>query len=203
MALSGRFDEALSLAHELHRDQCRKACEVPYIAHLLGVTALVLEYRGDEDEAIGALLHDAVEDAGGQPTLDRIRQQFGERVADIVLHCTDTDVMPKPPWRARKEAYIAGLASGNRSSWLVSCCDKLHNSRSIVSDLRQHGARTWEKFSGRRDGSLWYYSTLAVEFQRLKVPVALVDELNRTVQEMQRLATEPEPREGDTSSVVG
>lgn len=188
MSLSSRFDDALLLASELHREQCRKGCEVPYIAHLLGVTSLVLEYGGDEDEAIGALLHDAVEDAGGQPTLERIRRQFGDRVATIVEHCTDTDATPKPPWRARKEAYIAALPSGNKSSWLVSCCDKLHNSRSIVSELRQIGDRTWEKFSGRKDGSLWYYATIAEVFHRLDVPKPLLEDLDRTVAEMQRLA---------------
>ncbi|MDZ4689139.1 MAG: HD domain-containing protein [Planctomycetaceae bacterium] len=188
MALTSRFDDALLLASDLHREQCRKGCEVPYVAHLLGVTSLVLEYGGDEDEAIAALLHDAVEDAGGPPTLRRIREQFGDRVAEIVDHCTDADCIPKPPWQARKEAYIAKLPSGNKSSWLVSGCDKLHNTRSIVSDLRVHGDRTWQKFTGRRDGSLWYYTTLLAEFRKLDVPTDLLAELDRTVTEMQRLA---------------
>jgi (p)ppGpp synthase/HD superfamily hydrolase len=192
MPLTARFDDAFLLASELHRDQRRKGGEIPYISHLLGVTSLVLEYGGDEDEAIAALLHDAVEDAGGLPTLERIRQQFGDRVATIVEHCTDADTFPKPPWQARKEAYIAKLPSGNKSSWLVSCCDKLHNSRSIVADLRVLGERTWEKFAGRRDGSLWYYATLASEFRRLEVPEVLMDELDRTVAEMQRLARFPD-----------
>jgi (p)ppGpp synthase/HD superfamily hydrolase len=189
MPLSARFDDALRMASELHRHQQRKASSVPYIAHLLGVTSLVLEYGGDEDEAIAALLHDAVEDAGGQPTLDRIRQQFGDRVATIVEHCTDTDVTPKPPWKARKEAYIASLASGNRSSWLVSCCDKLHNSRNIVGDLRARGDAVWQKFTGGKEGSLWYYATLSAMYRELDVPRELADELVRTVAEMQRLAS--------------
>jgi (p)ppGpp synthase/HD superfamily hydrolase len=188
MTLTTRFDDALLLASELHREQRRKGGEVPYLAHLLGVTSLVLEYGGDEDEAIAALLHDAVEDAGGPPTLRRIRAQFGEHVAEIVDHCTDADCVPKPPWRARKEAYIARLPSGNRASWLVSGCDKLHNTRSIVSDLRVYGDETWQKFTGRKDGSLWYYTTLVAEFQKLDVPVALIEELDRTVAEMHRLA---------------
>jgi (p)ppGpp synthase/HD superfamily hydrolase len=193
MPLTTRFDDAMLLASDLHREQCRKGCEVPYLGHLLGVASLVLEYGGDEDEAIAGLLHDAVEDAGGQPTLARIRQQFGDRVAEIVDHCSDTDTVPKPPWQARKEAYIARLPSGNTSSWLVSCCDKLYNSRSIVSDLRVHGDATWQKFSGKRDGSLWYYATLAGKFHDLDVPAALTQELDRTVAEMQRLATESQP----------
>lgn len=188
MPLSSRFDEALVLASELHREQRRKGGEVPYIAHLLGVASLVLEYGGDEDEAIAALLHDAVEDAGGQSTLDRIRRQFGDRVAEIVDHCTDANTIPKPPWRARKEAYIAKLGLGNKSSWLVSCCDKLHNSRSIVSDLRAHGERTWQKFNGGKDGSLWYYAALARQFRQLDVPRDLVDELDRAVAEMHQLS---------------
>jgi (p)ppGpp synthase/HD superfamily hydrolase len=109
-------------------------------------------------------------------------------VAEIVLGCTDTDVMPKPPWRARKEAYVAHLEDVSPSARLVSCCDKLHNCRTIVSDLYVHGDEVWKKFTGARDGTLWYYATLLAEYRRLEVPRHLVNELERTVLAMQTLA---------------
>lgn len=188
MILSIRFEQAVAYALRVHSGQLRKSTSIPYVSHLLAVAGLVLEHGGDEDEAIAAVLHDAVEDAGGQPRLLDIRQRFGERVADIVLGCTDTDVTPKPPWRARKEAYIAHLQNASPSARLVSCCDKLHNCRTIVSDLYVHGDQVWKKFTGGRDGTLWYYGTLLEEYRRLEVPRHLVDELERTVHAMQTLA---------------
>ena len=188
MTLSPRFEQALTYASIVHAGQMRKASFVPYLSHLLSVTGLVLEYGGDEEEAIAALLHDAVEDAGGQGRLADIRQRFGDRVAEIVLGCTDTDTTPKPPWQARKEAYIAHLEQVSSSARFVSCCDKLHNCRSIIGDLRLVGDEVWKKFTGKRDGTLWYYTTLLTEYQRLDVCQPLVDELARTVQTMQSLA---------------
>ncbi|MEI8383913.1 MAG: HD domain-containing protein [Planctomycetota bacterium] len=187
MTLSPRFEQALTYAAIVHAGQIRKSTTIPYISHLLAVAALVLEYGGDEDEAIAGLLHDTVEDAGGQSRLADLRQRFGDRVADIVLGCTDTDTVPKPPWRARKEAYIAHLEHASSSARLVSACDKLHNSRCIVADLRQIGHAVWDKFTGARDGTLWYYATLLSEYQRLGVCKPLVDELSRTVLTMQEL----------------
>ena len=110
MVLSPRFEQALQYACWLHSGQLRKGTMVPYVAHRLSVAGLALEYGADEDEAIAALLHDVVEDAGGKARAADLRQRFGDRVADIVQGCTDTDLHPKPPWQARKEAYIAGLA---------------------------------------------------------------------------------------------
>jgi (p)ppGpp synthase/HD superfamily hydrolase len=188
MVLSIRFEQAVAYTLIVHSGQLRKSTSIPYVSHLLAVAGLVLEHGGDEDEAIAALLHDAVEDAGGQPRLQDIRQRFGERVAAIVLGCTDTDVTPKPPWRARKEAYIAHLEHVSPSARLVSCCDKLHNCRTIVSDLYVHGEEVWKKFTGGRDGTLWYYAALLAEYRRLEVPRHLVNELDRTVQAMQTLA---------------
>jgi (p)ppGpp synthase/HD superfamily hydrolase len=188
MVLSIRFEQAVAYTLIVHSGQLRKSTSIPYVSHLLAVAGLVLEHGGDEDEAIAALLHDAVEDAGGQPRLQDIRQRFGERVADIVLGCTDTDVMPKPPWRARKEAYITHLEHVSPSARLVSCCDKLHNCRTIVSDLYVHGDEVWTKFTGGRDGTLWYYAALLAEYRRLEVPRHLVNELERTVEAMQTLA---------------
>jgi (p)ppGpp synthase/HD superfamily hydrolase len=190
--MTSRFCDALVYAAELHANQLRKASNVPYIAHLLGVTAIALEHGADEDEAIAALLHDAVEDQGGQATAEEIRRRFGERVIAIVLGCTDADTIPKPPWRERKERYIAHLDSGNPSIFLVSAADKLYNARSIVADYRRVGEVVWTRFNGKREGTLWYYRTLADKFngfaQEQRLSKDLADELNRTVQEMERLA---------------
>lgn len=188
MVLTSRFEEALVYAVTAHSGQVRKGTAIPYVSHLLAVAGLVLEYGGDEDEAIAGLLHDAVEDSGGQARLVDIRERFGERVAEIVLGCSDTDVIPKPPWRARKEAYISHLGEVSPSAQLVSCCDKLHNVRTIVADLYVHGDEVWKKFTGGKDGTLWYYVTLLDEYRRLGVRTHLVDELERTVRAMQALA---------------
>lgn len=188
MTLSPRFEQALAYAAMAHVGQTRKSTAIPYVSHLLAVAGLVLEYGGDEDEAIGGLLHDAVEDAGGQTRLQDIQRRFGERVAEIVLGCTDTDIEPKPPWRARKETYLAKLPQVSASSRLVSACDKLHNCRCIVADLRQVGDAVWNRFTGGRDGTLWYYAALLAEYQRLNVHRPLVEELARTIRTMHDLA---------------
>ena len=187
--LTPRFEQALTYATAAHAGQLRKGTTLPYVSHLLAVTALALEQGADEDVAIAALLHDAAEDAGGKERLADIRARFGTAVADMVDQCTDTFETPKPPWRARKEAYLAHLPHASPGALLVSCCDKLHNSRSIVADLRQHGAATWERFKGGRDGSLWYYRTLADYFATTTaLPRGLVEELRRTVDVMESLA---------------
>ena len=184
---SSRFEEALVLAARLHAGQTRKGKNVPYIAHLLGVVSLVLENGGSEDEAIAALLHDAIEDQGHSIILEDIRQRFGETVATIVDGCTDATTFPKPPWRGRKEANIAHLEAASASEHLVSTADKLHNARSILSDYRAHGEAVWDRFSGGKQGTLWYYRTL-VETLRASHPMPLVDELDRVVVEIEKLA---------------
>lgn len=151
-------------AHQVHQNQRRKGTGIPYIAHILGVAALAIEYGATEDEAIGALLHDAAEDGGGEATLAEIRARFGDAVADIVLGCSDSlveDPEEKLPWRERKENYLAHLEHASASVCLVSAADKLHNVRSIMRDYREHGEDIWERFQGRRDGTLWYYETVA------------------------------------------
>jgi (p)ppGpp synthase/HD superfamily hydrolase len=190
MELTDRFKDALWMATDLHADQRRKGSGIPYVAHLLGVASLVLEYGGDEDETIAALLHDAVEDQGGKPTRQMIADKFGESVAQIVDGCTDADTMPKPPWRERKEAYIAHIASAPPSVRLVSACDKLYNARTILADYRRVGDEIWERFKGgKKDGSLWYYQTLVIEFKKTgDHPV--YDELERTVNELLTLVHE-------------
>lgn len=188
-SLSPRFDQALEYAAALHRDQLRKGSDTPYIAHLLAVTALVLEDGGDEDQAIAALLHDAPEDQGGMATLDEIRRRFGEHVAEIVDHCTDTYLTPKPPWRDRKEQYLAHLHTAPPEALRVSLADKLHNARSILFDLRRSGSSVWERFKGGKEGTLWYYRSLADVFERVFASPMVVD-LTEVLEEIQRLSND-------------
>jgi (p)ppGpp synthase/HD superfamily hydrolase len=189
--LGARFERALLFATRKHAGQRRKGTTVPYVAHLLSVAGLVLEAGGDEDLAIAALLHDVVEDCGGAPMLKEIRRRFGERVAHVVDGCTDTDVDPKPPWRQRKEDYIAHLRTADADTRLVSAADKLHKVRSIVAIYREIGDRVWERFHGKRDGTLWYYRTLLDEFQRKKSS-PLIRELERAVIELETVVTPAE-----------
>ncbi|MBK6423588.1 MAG: HD domain-containing protein [Gemmatimonadetes bacterium] len=165
MAVGPRYSAALAFASELHGSQLRKGTAVPYIAHLLSVSALVLEAGGDEDAAIAALLHDAVEDQGGRPMLDRIRARFGDGVADIVAACTDAEVTPKPPWRQRKEAYLASIPHKPAPALLVSIADKVHNAGAILRDYTQLGEAVWARFAGGREGTLWYYRSLSDAFR--------------------------------------
>ena len=165
----------------------RKGSAVPYVSHLLGVASIALENGADEDQAIAALLHDAVEDQGGAERLVDIRARFGDRVARMVDHCTDTDQEPKPPWRERKEVYIASLAAKPLDSLQVSLADKTHNAEAILLDLRALGEVVWDRFTGGRDGSLWYYCALADAFADL-VPGPAADRLNHTVAQIEQLA---------------
>ena len=189
-ALGDRLAAAFSFALKLHRGQVRKTAEsgrdgpaIPYVAHLMTVAALVLEHGGDEDEAIAALLHDGPEDQGGQETLDDIHSRFGRRVAGIVEACSDTFETPKPEWRPRKELYLDHLRKTTSPSvFLISVADKVHNLRSILEDYRRIGDRLWERFIGKRDGTLWYYAELLKVCQD-KAPArcaGLVEEMERT-----------------------
>lgn len=188
--LTPRFLEAFQIAAELHAGQTRKKTGRPYLGHLMGVAALVLQCGGDEEQAIAALLHDAVEDCGGRPVLDQIRLKFGERVAHIVEGCTDSfeeDPAKKLAWRPRKEIYVEHARHTSPDVVLVSAADKFYNVREILLDYRQHGEAVWSRFSGRREGTLWYYRALVDAF-RVTGPSALVDELDRAVTELERLA---------------
>ncbi len=187
--VSPRFDQALVYAHQLHARQTRKGTTIPYIGHLLAVTSIVIENGGTEDEVIAALLHDAVEDAGGAATREEIRRRFGENVAAIVDGLTDTDQTPKPPWRARKEAYLAHLNEASSSVLLVSLADKIHNATSILRDLRNEGDGVWSRFTGGKEGSLWYYRALVEAFRARGQFPALTDELDRIVKELEQTAT--------------
>jgi (p)ppGpp synthase/HD superfamily hydrolase len=186
MLLSTRFEEALVFATRLHREQMRKGTTIPYISHLLGVTSIVLEHGGNEDEAIAALLHDAIEDQGGASTREEIRRRFGDTVVAIVDGCTDAEVIPKPPWRMRKEAYIAHIAHASPSVRLVSAADKLHNARAILTDYRILGNALWRRFHGGKEGTLWYYRALVNAFQATGT-TSLIEELDRVVSEIERL----------------
>ncbi|MFL5626202.1 MAG: HD domain-containing protein [Ktedonobacteraceae bacterium] len=188
MLLSSRFQEALLFATCLHAAQWRKGTTVPYIAHLLAVTSIVLENGGSEDEAIAALLHDAVEDQGGATTREEIRRRFGNDVVTIVDGCTDADVIPKPPWRARKEAHISYLRQAPPSVRLVSLADKLHNARSLLADYRQLGDAIWLRFNGGKAGTLWYYRSV-VDALREAGASPLLEELERVVAELEFLAS--------------
>lgn len=185
--LSDRFTQALTFATELHARQTRKGGPIPYVAHLMAVCSLVLEHGGSEDEAIAALLHDAIEDQGGIPTRDEICQRFGATVTAIVEGCTDTNITPKPPWQARKQAYIDHLATASDSVRLVSACDKLHNARSLLNDYRLVEESLWQRFQGGKDGTLWYYRSLIHAF-RQHPPSPLIDELDRVVTALEHLA---------------
>lgn len=188
MELSTRFDEALVFASRLHAQQVRKGGSIPYIAHLLAVAAIVLEHGGDEDEAIAALLHDAIEDQGGDATRQEIQRRFGTAVVEIVNGCTDADTFPKPPWQERKDAYIAHLRTAPPSILLVSAADKLHNLRSLRGDYQLVGEKLWQRFKIGKEGTLWYYRTL-VEVYNERYPSPLTLEITRTFAELAALAT--------------
>lgn len=181
-----RLRRALSYAAGLHAYQERKGTDgTPYVAHLLGVCSLVLEAGGDEDQAIAALLHDAAEDQGGRQRLEDIREQFGDRVARIVESCTDTFESPKPEWRPRKEAYVSGLADETEDVLLVACADKLYNARAILRDYRRVGDQVFERFNAEKEETLWYYRLLADAFVESELDSWLVDELRRTVNDLE------------------
>lgn len=180
--LAHRFSSALVYAHQLHSEQVRKGSGIPYISHLLSVSALVLEDGGDEDEAIAALLHDAVEDCGGAPILDAIRDRFGQRVATLVAHCTESETVPKPPWKERKIRYLEQLKNSDSGAYRIAIADKLHNARSILMDYHRQGDAVWQKFKGGKEGTLWFYN----EILAIEPPIAsqLTEELKQIVVEL-------------------
>ncbi len=186
--LTSRFAQAVALAVELHGAQRRKVSGGPYVAHLLKVAGIALDHGADEDEAIAALLHDAVEDQGGAAARDEIRRRFGDRVAEIVDAVSDTDQTPKPPWRQRKDRHIEHLASASPSARLIAAADKLDNARSLLSDYQDRGEAIWDHFRGGREGTLWYYRAM-VEALRQPGSTPLVEELDRVVRQLEEAAT--------------
>jgi (p)ppGpp synthase/HD superfamily hydrolase len=209
LPLSTRFDHALLFAAEVHREQDRKKSGIPYISHLLGVTSIVLDYGGDEEMGIAALLHDAVEDHGGRPRLKVIEQLFGARVAKIVDGCTDSyaeDPKKKESWERRKFRYLRRVRHEDAETRFVSAADKLYNVRAVLRDLRYDGEIVFTRFSAPKVKTLWYYRSLVREYRaggithRLK---PLIDDLDRVVTEVEHLsgvlATSPPPSRRITS----
>jgi (p)ppGpp synthase/HD superfamily hydrolase len=188
MKLSPQFEKALLYATRIHGGQLRKKTRIPYIAHILGVAAIALEYGANETGAIAALLHDAVEDCGGAKRLRDIERKFGKGVAKIVDGCTDTDQIPKPPWLERKKTYVAHVRRAPIATKLVSASDKLHNVRAILMNYRQEREKLWSRFNGGKQGSLWYYRALVNAFGDGKRIRPLVQELDRVLTELERLA---------------
>ncbi len=186
--LTDKIAQALALAVEAHDGQKRKGTSIPYIAHPMGVASIALDHGADEEQAIAALLHDAVED-GGVEYAERIRTKFGDRVADIVAGCTDgvPDASGrKSPWQARKQAYLDHLQSASDDVLLVSSSDKLHNARAIVEDLLNIGQRVFDRFSASKEQTLWYYESLAQIFEARQTKTAKA--VRSAVDEMKRLS---------------
>jgi len=187
------FEVAFRLAYRVHQGQTRAGTGVPYVAHVLGVAAIALEFGATEAEAVGALLHDAAEDGGGEAMLAEIRARFGDEVADIVLGCSDSlveDPALRRPWLERKQDYVAHVAGASASVCLVSAADKLHNVRAIARTYRDTGESIWTRLQGGREGTLWYYDAVSQALAR-RWPSPLTRELLREAGELRRLAGAP------------
>lgn len=188
MSYGRRFDEAVAYAVEHFRDVHRKGTSIPYISHLMAVTALVAEAGGDEDQLCAAILHDALEDVAGC-TPEMLSERFGPRVSRLVVGLSDfVGGPPKPPWRARKERYIAHLRAEPAELKLISAADKLHNAVTLRRDLERSGVATLDRFTGGREGSMWYYGQVA-EALADGWSHWLVEELVIEVGRMERLAS--------------
>lgn len=168
-----KLAEAFDYAAMEHQHQLRKGTDIPYISHLMSVSALVMEHGGNEEQAIAGLLHDVIEDAKTasriQEIRDEIKARFGPRVLELVEGCTDGEPDAngiKPDWKIRKDAYIAKLKEEPEELLLVSCCDKLHNARAILTDLVTHGNSMFKRFTATQDETLWYYNSLSDIFSR-------------------------------------
>ena len=185
---SERFVDAFRLAVRMHAGQTRWDPAIPFVSHLLGTCAIALEHGASEDQAIAALFHDTIEDV--EPT-DEVRatiRLFGDEVLRIVEACTDCDEHPTPPWRECKERYLAAVSGHDGVSLLVSASDKLHNARRLVELLHRDGHAAWERFEGGGADRLWYYRALVTAYRANSGhDIALIDELDRTVTEMERI----------------
>jgi (p)ppGpp synthase/HD superfamily hydrolase len=192
--LSPRFNEALEYAAWLHQGQFRKGTEIPYITHPVAVSMIAMQYGATENEAIAALLHDAIEDQGKEgKTQIEILEKFGAQVLAIVEGCTDATETPKPPWRERKERYIASLVHKSTSIRLVSACDKLHNAQAILRDYQAIGDEIWQRFKGGKEGTLWYYRALVDAFKSAGA-LPILDALEQVVSELESLVVVVIPR---------
>ena len=183
-----KLSPALALAIEAHEGQIRKSTSIPYISHPMAVASIALEFGASEDQAIAALLHDAIED-GGNKYANIIKAQFGDHVHDLVQGCTDgtpDHTGQKAPWLERKTAYLEHLQKVSDDILLVSCSDKLHNARAIVADLINEGPSVFERFSSTPEQTLWYYRQLATIFNNRKAPPAKA--LESAVSQMEALS---------------
>jgi (p)ppGpp synthase/HD superfamily hydrolase len=191
--LSGRFLEALAFAHRVHTNDTRKGTAIPYVAHLLSVCGTVLADGGDEDEAIAALLHDTLEDHADTVSRDELQRRCGERVLALVVLCTDTPADyrggAKPPWRQRKTAYLERVRRTPAADLRVSVADKLDNTRAALADYRELGEALWLRYNAGREAQLWYFRSLVEAFRDAGARGRLVDELDRTVSELERLTS--------------
>ena len=185
-----KYKKALDFAYKIHFDQNRKKTKIPYFTHLVSVSNHVIEDGGTTDEAIGGLLHDAVEDQGGLKTLKKIRKLFGNNVAKIVNECSDSIVVPKPPWLARKKKYISDIKKKGQSSMFVSLCDKLHNGTCIVNDHKRVGKKIWKRFTASPKQVAWYYESLCKEFSKhLKGHKVLKDNYLMVVKDIKKVVS--------------
>ena len=185
-----KYKKALDFAYKRHFKQSRKGTGIPYFTHLVSVSNNIIEDGGTTDEAIGGLLHDAVEDQGGVKTLIKIRKLFGNKVAKIVKECSDAIVVPKPPWLSRKKKYIDDIKKKSQSSMFVSLCDKLHNGTSIVNDYKRKGKKVWTRFTAKPKQVAWYYEGLYKEFSKhLKGHKILKDNYLGVVKEIKKVSS--------------
>lgn len=172
--MTPRYTQAIHFAATVHEGQSRKGTAIPYIVHPVAVAALVAEYGGDEDQQISALLHDVLED-GGPHHSPEIERLFGQRVLSIIQACTDgvpDATGGKPPWETRKREYLVHLADASDDVLLVSGCDKLSNAQAILADLEKIGPAVFERFTAKREGTVWYYQELSRIFSERRAPVA-------------------------------
>jgi (p)ppGpp synthase/HD superfamily hydrolase len=192
--LGSAFQNAMNFAFALHQGQLRKSADIPYFSHLMGVAALVLEYGGNETTAVAALLHDAIEDQGGEPTDALIEQVFGIAVATLVRACSEDKALP---WQERKQKYIDHMAHETASARLICAADKIHNIRTMLTHLRIRGPEVWTRFKGGKDKSLWFYTSVLNALKQAAAPTDppqlqnAVGELERTVLELSNFVAAP------------
>lgn len=182
---SERFEKALIYATRLHSG--RNGSAMAYISHLLSVSGIAMEYGADEDEAIAALLHGSIKDAGEKGVdkiKEEIRNQFGDKVLEIVSSFTDTDVYPD--LLGQREAFFTHFRNSSSSVRFILAADKLQNARCILKEYKQQGEKLWENFKGGREGTIWYYSAIVSEFRKeLGSPISPIAEaLDRVVDEI-------------------
>ncbi len=194
--LTDRYDAALKFASDAHREQKRKNGDVPYLSHLLRVSGLTLDYGASENVAIAALLHDVVEDCGGMAALERVREEFGDAVAAIVLDVSDStasDATRKAPWRERKEKYLARMERCDPGALLVSACDKLDNATSLLRSFTLFNEDDiLSKFKAGPDSQAWFYDSVLDVLKRRESPVA--NELSYVVERLKRALRKSDDR---------